>query len=287
MKLITRIIHQLVKASKTDSVLASAGIYFRILNKLIPLSNEYFEGEYRNVVRDGVLYRLDISDYVQWSVYANQPEHSWKYAGNNPQDVKVVLDIGANAGQFSLKVAHILKGRMNDFQVHAFEPSPFIFSALQANLNMNNSLKQNVYLHPLALGNTEGQTYFSYSPTNSGGGRVSTEQTGSQITITTLDNWFKKESLSRLDFIKIDVEGLEPEVLLGGRDVIKKFKPDLYLEITDEWFRSRGYSSGWVFDLLESWGYNWWADNSGKLETSRNSPEVRKKQFNILARSKH
>ena len=287
MKRTTRIIHQLVRASKMDSVLVLAGIHLRILNKLVPLSNEYSVGEYRNVMRDGVLYRLDISDYVQWSVYANQPEHSWQYAGNDQRQMKVILDIGANVGQFSLKVAHILKDRVNDFQVHAFEPSPFIFSALQTNLSLNNSLKQNVYLHPLALGNTEGQTYFSYSPSNSGGGRVSTEQTGSLVTITTLDNWFKKESLSRLDFIKIDVEGLEPEVLLGGREVIKKFKPDLYLEITDEWFRNRGYSSGWLFDLLESWGYNWWADNNGKLESAENSAEAKKKQFNILARSKH
>src|SRR5882672_10223627 len=133
MKRITRIIHQLVKASKTDSVLASAGMNFRILNKLVPLSNEYAVGEYRDVVRDGVLYRLDISDYAQWSVYANQPEHAWRYAGKDLSQEKVIVDIGANVGQFSLKVAHTLKGRMNDFQVHAFEPSPLIFSALQTN----------------------------------------------------------------------------------------------------------------------------------------------------------
>jgi len=66
MKRITRIIHQLVKASKRIRSCISRN-ELSDLEQLVPLSNEYAVGEYRNVVRDGVLYRLDISDYVQWS----------------------------------------------------------------------------------------------------------------------------------------------------------------------------------------------------------------------------
>jgi FkbM family methyltransferase len=287
MKLTTRIIHQLVRASKTDSILAAAGMHFSVLNKLIPLSIEYPAEENRIVSRDGVLYQLDISDYAQWSVFANQPEYSWKCVENELSQAKIILDIGANVGQFCLKIAHLLNSRkIFNFQVHAFEPSPFIFGALSNNLSLNEGLRQNVHLHQLALGDAIGETYFSYSITNSGSGRVSTDQTGSQIEITTLDNWFKKERLSRVDFIKIDVEGLEPQVLLGGQEVITKFKPDLYLEITDEWFKNRGYSSEWMFDLLRSWGYDWWVNRNGKLEAKTNSSEAKKPQFNILARSK-
>jgi hypothetical protein len=73
-----------------------------------------------------------------------------------------------------------------------------------------------------------------------------------------LDHLVESLSLTRIDFIKIDVEGFEPEVLLGGASVIEKFHPWLYVEITPAWFQGRGHAmepflrklSGWNYELL-------------------------------------
>ena len=48
--------------------------------------------------------------------------------------------------------------------------------------------------------------------------------------IYTMDDYVKEQNLSRLDFIKIDVEGFEWDVLQGGKKTIEKMRPSMIIE---------------------------------------------------------
>ena len=65
----------------------------------------------------------------------------------------------------------------------------------------------------------------------------------------------KDEKLSRLDFIKIDVEGAEHKVLSGGRELISRFKPVIMLELLDSALNKQGSSAKEVVSLLNDMGY--------------------------------
>jgi FkbM family methyltransferase len=277
MKGTTRFIHQIIKTLRLDSFFAFAGRFFFVLNKFIPLPQEYAVEEYRSVARNGVRYRLTVSDYMQWSIYANQQDNSWRYAARGRQSGAVILDIGANAGQFCLKVAHQLS--------HAFEPNHTVYSTLSHNLSLNSHIKEHLQLHNLAVGDSNSQMFFTFNRSNTGGGVISMEASNYRVSMVKLDDWFSNNKLQRLDFIKIDVEGYEPQVLLGGEKVIQQFKPDLFLEITDEWFKKEGFSADWVFNLLQTWGYQWSIDGYGEQKEINEAflSNIHPHQFNILA----
>jgi FkbM family methyltransferase len=275
---------------RLDTFFSYLGIRFPFFKKIIPLSHEYSSNEMRTVQRDGVNYRLDISDYMQWTLFADLPDFSWQYAMSSRKSGDIILDVGANVGHFCLKIAQsLLEQKLNDLQIHAFEPNPAVFSSLISNFHSNDQLKNVVYLHNLALGNKkETEIGFAFNETNSGGGRIDDESgiSKTKVKMVKLDDWVRDNNIRKIDFMKIDVEGYEPDVLLGGLETIQRFKPVLYLEITDDWFKKRGYSAEWVFDLLSKWGYQWWIDVEGKLVSSISYAlkfrEIR--QFNILAK---
>lgn len=147
----------------------------------------------------------------------------------NQQEIKelctyargVVLDIGANVGSHSINFSRLAR------VVHAFEPQPRIFYNLCANLLINHVY--NVVPYNLALGNENGITYVAaLDPTLPGSPMGVAVGQGSQPTrIQTLDSL----GISPVNFVKIDVEGHEMEVLKGGRETIQREAPIVYVEI--------------------------------------------------------
>ena len=136
-----------------------------------------------------------------------------------------VVDAGANIGSHTLFFARAV-GR--DGRVYSFEPQRFIFQILCGNVALNGF--RNVWCVPAALGNQEGRIDVpvpNYERPNNFGG-------------FSLDFATFKESgeIKRLDalrleacsLIKIDVEGMELDVLQGAERTIRTFRPILYLE---------------------------------------------------------
>ena len=78
-----------------------------------------------------------------------------------------------------------------------------------------------------------------------------------EVEVISLDEWIKDNPLENVDFIKVDVEGYELEVLKGSENTIKSFKPVIFIEIaknfhleilsikiirsTLNWFKKNGY----------------------------------------------
>jgi hypothetical protein len=75
------------------------------------------------------------------------------------------------------------------------------------------------------------------------------------VDMTTLDIFVKDKGLTRLDGLKVDVEGAEIFVLKGAVEAIRGFKPIIELELID-WTADRfGYNIADIFTLLDSWSY--------------------------------
>lgn len=138
----------------------------------------------------------------------------------------IVLDIGANIGSHTVPLAQHVgpKGR-----VFAFEPQRVVFQTLCANVAINSLT--NVECHWAAFGSSRGTVRIpeiDYTrPSNFGALELSKLSTGRPVQQVTLDDF---TALARVDVVKIDVEGMEEQVLRGGGAFFRKFRPMLYVE---------------------------------------------------------
>ena len=137
----------------------------------------------------------------------------------------VVLDIGANIGV----TAHILSDFVPQGRVHAFEPGPDLFAMLQKNLQHNGV--GNVTPVQCAVSDSPGTLQFLQ---DSAYGFLTHEGPAHMthpVRITTVDDYVREQGLQRVDFIKIDVEGFEPQVMRGARETLLRFRPIVYFEL--------------------------------------------------------
>lgn len=76
-----------------------------------------------------------------------------------------------------------------------------------------------------------------------------------EIEIDSLDNILSERQISKIDFIKIDVEGFEYAVLAGGKKSIMQSKPIMFIELDDNNMRENNKSARELIELLLSFGY--------------------------------
>jgi FkbM family methyltransferase len=113
----------------------------------------------------------------------------------------------------------------NTGQVFAFEPDPSNFEILKKNVKINNY--KNIILEQKAVGDKHGRITL-YQSDHPGKHRIfpQTEQAKGQVQVelTNLDNYFDFDMIDKINFIKIDVEGLEFSVLKGMKNILKNSK---------------------------------------------------------------
>ena len=138
---------------------------------------------------------------------------------------QVVVEVGANIGTHTLFLSQQV-GPTGI--VLAFEPQRIVFQTLCANLALNSVM--NVDCRQAALGAEPGEIRvpsIDYRrPGNFGGLSLGEWQQGEIVPLITLDSL----QLGRCHLIKIDVEGMEKQVLQGALSTITRFKPLLYVE---------------------------------------------------------
>jgi FkbM family methyltransferase len=173
-----------------------------------------------------------------------------------------VVDIGANAGYYTLLFSHLVGPRG---QVHAFEPVPPTFARLQANVRQAGR-SANVILNNQAMADEEKETEL-YLPGNDHGQAALTAHTfGSWATedsvrtfacrATTLDAYAERHGVDSLSFVKCDVEGAELLVLRGAAETIRRTRPLLFLEVSRHWAADFAYQPVDVARFLEELGYS-------------------------------
>lgn len=144
----------------------------------------------------------------------------------------IALDVGANLGLTALALSRIAQqGR-----VLAFEPVAAAYALLARNI-INNATSQqtnNIDAFNIALGNSNGFANMFVNDRNYATSFVvntSTEQKAGQVPLQRLDDFVTQQGITRVDFIKIDVEGFELDVLAGASALLARDKPTVLLEM--------------------------------------------------------
>jgi FkbM family methyltransferase len=171
----------------------------------------------------------------------------------------VVIDVGAHSGQFAKLFAVLVpQGR-----VYAFEPSPYALSILKPTLNLKRL--SNVTIVESGLSAEEGRETLHIPIKKRGtlgfglahlGADVSGRAVQSySIALTTLDKFAAENNLTRLDFLKADIEGWELHMLKGGIETIHRLRPSLLLEISPHQLARAGATPEDIFTTLLPRGY--------------------------------
>lgn len=148
---------------------------------------------------------------------------------------KTVFDVGGYIGIHTLFFAHAVG---ESGKVITFEPNPKNYEELIYNVRLNDLA--NVQVMQIGLGRRDEQMSLVMDPISPGRATVEKERKNKmlraggrmvKIEVVSLDNLTKIRKLPKPDFIKIDVEGIEMDVLYGMVDTINNYKPNLFIEI--------------------------------------------------------
>ncbi|KRB32104.1 MULTISPECIES: FkbM family methyltransferase [Mesorhizobium] len=155
------------------------------------------------------------------------PDEPFTFAMTALPNAAVVFDIGSNIGMTAVVAA-----KQGAAKVYAFEPDPNVFSFLLDTVKANAAL---VDAHNIALGSKEGTLSFFSNPDSASASHLVTENTlghspTHRVRMSTFDAFVTSHQIHRIDFIKIDVEGFEIDVLWGARETIPRLKPSLLIE---------------------------------------------------------
>lgn len=156
------------------------------------------------------------------------------------------VDVGANVGNHTIFVSKFLDAP----QIIVFEPNPVAIAILRINLALNQCLNVDTQYLGIALGSTDiRQRLREQHPDNLGGVNLVTDPDGDVHTVPG-DSLLASEPIA---FVKIDVEGMEMEVLQGLERTISRWRPNLFIEV-------------WV-DKIET--FSRWCDRYGYRITTR------------------
>jgi FkbM family methyltransferase len=198
----------------------------------------------------------------------------------------VVFDVGANQGEYAVFMAkRVMRGRLL-----AFEPVPLIYQQLTQNIELNSFSNVITFNYGLMDEIGDRPMYTSddheiHGSFNEGLASVFASDYRrdpvAQLSFRTLDAVVEEQKLSRIDLIKIDVEGAELYVLQGALETLRRYHPLLLIEVNAEAFAIAGYTAQDLTVFLDQLGYQF-ALISATGITAAISAEQMPKLCNIL-----
>lgn len=167
----------------------------------------------------------------------------------------VCLDIGANIGNHSVyfaKMCHASK-------VYAFEPVKSTYAILQKNISLND-LENRIEACNIGISDrTKSARIAHFEESNIGGTQLAEDQDG-DLRLTSLDDIQFRHNI---DFVKIDIEGMEYDLLRGARRFFEKNRPVVFIEISKKTFSK-------VDALLQQYGYRIYEKREGNMMSADN-----------------
>jgi FkbM family methyltransferase len=192
-----------------------------------------------------------------------------------------ILDIGAHIGLMSIPFS---KRTGPEGKVFAFEPTPTTVRVLEKTVKLNGG--SNVSIEPYALSHKKGKLTFhiSENEVDNSNSLVNNKRTDRmenaiEVDVSTIDDIVREKGLERIDFIKIDVEGAELQVLKGGDQTISKFRPPMILSIHPDSIKNFGDSQTEIWDYLKQHGYSIIVDGE---EAERKKFSEKKELFEVF-----
>lgn len=151
------------------------------------------------------------------------------------KDARVIIDVGANTGFYSLVAA----ANSPSAHIYAFEPVARIAMRFRNNLELNPALKINLNECAVAEKNGTADLFdpggeSPYSSSLDGDFLSNMEKKKYEVRTVSLDGFLEEQSIDCLDLVKIDVDGGEESVLKGMVKTIKRYRPTILLEFLSE-----------------------------------------------------
>ncbi len=229
----------------------------RIILARLPRRLRPVRGPRGTVQALGVRWTLDTHDNLQRVLY-----YAGSYEMASIEEARarvprngVVLDVGANIGTFTLPLAfHVTEG-----SVIAVEPSPAALRRLTEHTASSRPAHR-VTIVPSALGREPGELTLHPS-SRQGAQDIGTwsaygeESTGITVEVRRGDDLLESLGIDRLDLIKIDVEGMEVDVLAGLRQSLVRHRPAVICEVVPRLQERAGHAGDEVTEFLTALGY--------------------------------
>jgi FkbM family methyltransferase len=250
----------LVPGLNTRTKIALARILYRALHFIRAL---FGLGDSVVTQRDGIRWHLDLRQGIDLSIYLfgyferDMVRTYRRLLGNGD----VVLDIGANIGAHTLPLARCV-GETGC--VYAFEPTEFAYRKLRANAALNTGLNSRIRAEQVMLvadpdAATSVNVYSSWPVTPSAPGthpkHLGVPMPTTNCRAMTLDAFVAGAKISRVDLIKMDVDGNECAVLRGAQNTLARFHPPLLMELMPYGLEECGTSLARLLEILRGHGY--------------------------------
>ncbi|GHB37294.1 FkbM family methyltransferase [Mongoliitalea lutea] len=182
----------------------------------------------------GINCLINTKDLIGWTLFffGEYEKLTNKILLDYVKEGDVVIEAGANIGTETLLISKLVGA---EGKIFAFEPSPHVFEKLTCNVKLH-TIYNNVQLFDCALGEEDSTITFYVFPKkyhNSGiGGKYSNWENTIPITVPqlSLDSWAAKHQPNRIDFIKMDIQGAELDLLHGSSKLISTYRPKIFLE---------------------------------------------------------
>ncbi len=199
---------------------------------------------------------LHLDDWIQQNLYFLNAyeEDELNFVSKKVKEGDTFVDIGANIGLFTLQAS---KQVGNSGQVIAFEPFTSNFNLLQKNCSLNKYT--NVVLNKLAVSENKSKIAIHYNASDANLGMASSYTTDftntEMVSAISLDEYLHEKNISKVHFIKLDIEGGEYLALLGMKKTLQHHKPILLIEIEDSILKNTPFKASDIIDFLEELGY--------------------------------
>ena len=161
-----------------------------------------------------------------------------------------VLDIGAHVGYYTLIMA---KRVGMEGKVIAFEPNPVVRKIIEQNVDRNSY--SHVVISPYALFSKEGYGLLNGRDNLNSCLRPQPTKTDGSASIMVFDRLKKVMGIDKVDFLKMDVEGAELDILFGMQELLEKYHPVMVIEVHVDGLIQFQHSESEVHEYIQSFGY--------------------------------
>jgi FkbM family methyltransferase len=184
---------------------------------------------------------------------------NFKFMKNHVKKGMTCIDIGAHFGLFSIFLA-----KYYQCEVYSFEPTPYTLQILTRHIAFN-KVESYITIVPKAVSEKDGVLNFYIQDTK---GAVSNSlidyhhseehKTACQMNVTSIDSF---SGGKRIDLIKIDAEGEEYQVLIGGNNTIEKSRPIILLSLHRAAMMGRGTTLAMIWEIIKKYRYTVFYNN--------------------------
>lgn len=189
-----------------------------------------------------------------------QEEKDLEYIRKIVKTGSVVIDIGANVGVYTIALSREVG---DSGAIYSFEPILSTYEILVSNvrhmslknvttINMGLSEKKETLLMEIPHYDEGGENYYQSRIVDKA--NLVPDLRHYEINVTDLDSYLKEKKVEAVDFIKIDVEGHELNVIKGALTTLDTFKPAMFIEVSGS-IDEAGTNAQLVNQLIVKRGY--------------------------------